>query len=325
MSEGLEGWLEEQVKAARVREQRPGPDSRRVNAAERRAFAEVLHKLQDHPEPRYTEEQIREGLLSEGMKEALVEFLDAWRYCPVSAASSPSRQCLEDAAAQLLDTLAGPLACAIRKPAGVGADGGIRPSQQARGARGTPGVSADSDGNQQPLGGDADGRDRVREDSKTRTHVAEGGSGQGAGSAPLGQFQVCECQHLLRDHGPDGCAYKSYCGCNRVRALACGVYAPPSSTQHPSGGQEAPKIERTSELLHECANAVAASRKEGCSEWATACSVIAAIERTWDGRSAQAERERIGGQEGGVEEGADCDCDLWQWPGHRFDCERGKA
>lgn len=53
---------------------------------------------------------------------------------------------------------------------------------------------------------------------------------------------------------------------------------------------ERPRIERTSELLHECADAVA--RSKGDSEWATACNVIAAIERVWDARSAQAERER---------------------------------
>jgi hypothetical protein len=37
--------------------------------------------------------------------ETVVDFLGAWRYCPVSEASNPSRACLEDAAKQLLDAL----------------------------------------------------------------------------------------------------------------------------------------------------------------------------------------------------------------------------
>lgn len=45
-------------------------------------------------------------LKGERARDAVVEFLDAWRYCPVSQASSSSRPCLEDAAGQLLDSLA---------------------------------------------------------------------------------------------------------------------------------------------------------------------------------------------------------------------------
>lgn len=37
--------------------------------------------------------------------DVVVDFLDAWRFCPVSGASSPTRSCLEDEAAQLLDAL----------------------------------------------------------------------------------------------------------------------------------------------------------------------------------------------------------------------------
>jgi hypothetical protein len=35
----------------------------------------------------------------------VVDFLDAWRHCPVSTASTPSHSCLEDAATQLVDAL----------------------------------------------------------------------------------------------------------------------------------------------------------------------------------------------------------------------------
>lgn len=36
----------------------------------------------------------------------VVDFLDAWRYCPLATSPTPSRQCLEDTAQQLLDALA---------------------------------------------------------------------------------------------------------------------------------------------------------------------------------------------------------------------------
>jgi hypothetical protein len=38
--------------------------------------------------------------------EVVVDFLDAWRYCPVSSSAASSRQCLEDSARQLLAALA---------------------------------------------------------------------------------------------------------------------------------------------------------------------------------------------------------------------------
>lgn len=37
--------------------------------------------------------------------DTVVEFLDAWRFCPVSTAANPSQDCLEDAAQQLLAAL----------------------------------------------------------------------------------------------------------------------------------------------------------------------------------------------------------------------------
>jgi hypothetical protein len=44
-------------------------------------------------------------------KRAAIDFLDAWRFCPVSDSPTASRECLEDAATQLLDALgeAGPV------------------------------------------------------------------------------------------------------------------------------------------------------------------------------------------------------------------------
>jgi len=37
--------------------------------------------------------------------QAIVDFLDSWRYCPVSSSPNRARQCLEDAAGQLLTAL----------------------------------------------------------------------------------------------------------------------------------------------------------------------------------------------------------------------------
>lgn len=45
---------------------------------------------------------------SEGERvQVVVDFLSSWRFCPVSSAATPSRDCLEDAARQLLDALDG--------------------------------------------------------------------------------------------------------------------------------------------------------------------------------------------------------------------------
>ena len=38
--------------------------------------------------------------------QVVVDFLEAWRYCPVASSPNPARQCLEDAAGQLLAALA---------------------------------------------------------------------------------------------------------------------------------------------------------------------------------------------------------------------------
>ena len=38
-------------------------------------------------------------------------------------------------------------------------------------------------------------------------------------------------------------------------------------------------LPRSDELVSECANAVATARREGRSEWSTACSVLSAVER----------------------------------------------
>jgi hypothetical protein len=41
-------------------------------------------------------------------RQVVIDFLDAWRFCPVASSPNPSRQCLENAADQLLDALAVP-------------------------------------------------------------------------------------------------------------------------------------------------------------------------------------------------------------------------
>lgn len=38
-------------------------------------------------------------------QQVVVDFLDAWRYCPVSSSPNPSRRCLENTAEQLLAAL----------------------------------------------------------------------------------------------------------------------------------------------------------------------------------------------------------------------------
>jgi uncharacterized protein (DUF433 family) len=98
----------------------------------------VLLTQQVEEEPRYTLEQAR----GEEAKRAVVDFLDAWRFCPVSRADSPARLCLEDAAGQLLAALTGAL---TQLPVGVGADPARPSSREARRAGGNPHVSADSD------------------------------------------------------------------------------------------------------------------------------------------------------------------------------------
>lgn len=45
------------------------------------------------------------GRLVDDPQKVIVDFLDSWRFCPVSEASDPSRSCLEDAASQLLAAL----------------------------------------------------------------------------------------------------------------------------------------------------------------------------------------------------------------------------
>lgn len=47
-----------------------------------------------------------ERLTGEKAHAVVVDFLDSWRYCPVSEAPAASRSCLEDAAKQLLAALA---------------------------------------------------------------------------------------------------------------------------------------------------------------------------------------------------------------------------
>jgi hypothetical protein len=46
-----------------------------------------------------------EDLFDEQAKSVIVDFLDSWRFCPVSQVSAPARSCLEDAAKQLLAAL----------------------------------------------------------------------------------------------------------------------------------------------------------------------------------------------------------------------------
>jgi hypothetical protein len=124
-------------------------------------------------EPRYTLEQVREGLLSHGARVAAAQ-------ADAEARRDKSRTYPSTAAIKAaLDHF-------TQQPAGVGAD---EPSEQdplspaTDGAAQSPAaVSADSDGNHQPLGGDADADQQARTAS-VRRHVAGGGSGQGAGSA----------------------------------------------------------------------------------------------------------------------------------------------
>jgi hypothetical protein len=118
-----------------------------------------------------------------------------------------------------------------QQPVGVGADPARRSSREARGAGDNSHVSADSDGNQQPLGGDADADERGNPQTP-RPHVAEGGSGQGAGSALHDLYDI---EHAIwrganrdepaPDHWPDW-------------LIGAALAVDDLLTQHPSGGQE---------------------------------------------------------------------------------------
>jgi hypothetical protein len=44
--------------------------------------------------------------VGEEARGVVVDFLDSWRFCPVSEAATSSRSCLEDAATQLLEAAA---------------------------------------------------------------------------------------------------------------------------------------------------------------------------------------------------------------------------
>jgi uncharacterized protein (DUF433 family) len=102
----------------------------------------------NHPESRYTEEQIREGLLSDGAKVALYDA--NLRYQNVDP-----REQSEDGWTEALLT-----------------------------------AVADHFFSQQPLGGDADDGDRLRQSGTSRSHVAEGGPSQGAGSALTRTYEL---------------------------------------------------------------------------------------------------------------------------------------
>lgn len=216
--------------------------------------------MSDHPEPRYTEEQIREASNKLGITERLIREI---------------------------------LAHFTQQPVGVGAEA-CPESVAASGSGAQPPLSADSDGNQQVEEAARELQERAEsyaEDTGIPSAYRDAaeivrarfGNQQPLGGGERRLLEVARTtmdlsRHSLPPHISEADHGRAY--------LLLSVLIERAS-QHPSGGQEAPKIERTSELLHECANAVATSRKEGRSEWATACSVIAAIERNWDGRNAK--------------------------------------
>lgn len=108
-----------------------------------------------------------------------------------------------------------------QQPAGIGA------AAPASSAAEVPG-SADSDGNQQPLGGDADVVQQAG-NASVRRQVAGGGSGQGAGSA-LQQLRE-EILKICDGVGKVGSAYDA-------ADIIWEKVSPHLATQHPSGGQE---------------------------------------------------------------------------------------
>jgi len=132
----------------------------------------VVLAQQVEEEPRYTLEQVREGLLSaEALNAAEVQRQAGRRAATIVNAA---------------------LVHFTQQPAGVGA--GLVPSQEFHSAPGdpvaAPRVSADSDGNHQPLGGRQDDVLEVVEEvgaalESQKEHVDKPGApGQGAGSAP---------------------------------------------------------------------------------------------------------------------------------------------
>jgi hypothetical protein len=55
-------------------------------------------------------------------RKVIVDFLDSWRFCPVSTASAPARSCFEDAATQLLAALACCSTQPVPVPSGASGD-----------------------------------------------------------------------------------------------------------------------------------------------------------------------------------------------------------
>jgi hypothetical protein len=181
-------------------------------------------------EPRFTLEQVRAGLLSKAAVasawEQVLEEIQPEDVLPESRGKDRTRE-----------VIAAALVHFTQQPAGVGAGRMARPSREARGARENPVISADSDGNQQPLGGDAD-RDRQGNPAEERQHVAGGGSAQQGGLA-LAEFDASNSVRFCRR-----CNEEEGAGVGDVdrACAACGVEVAPfiyvPLTQLPSDGQE---------------------------------------------------------------------------------------
>jgi hypothetical protein len=211
--------------------------------------AALLRRIADHfdqqvgEEPRYTLEQVKEGLMREVAR----------------LSASPPAVLLSDGGYQRgrgdeRGTWLAALDHFTQQPVGVGAKDcwrceGSGEAWSIAGERrtttgpcpdceGTGKASADSDGNQQPLGGDADAESR-RDDHRSATSavVAGGGSGQGAGSGSA-LIRCKRCGMVAGEAGevdPFGPWRKSGC-------IGGGEHGPTETTisiQHPSGGQEA--------------------------------------------------------------------------------------
>lgn len=75
-----------------------------VIAAGEKWFPVVPKARAEAAEQRVRELEERLALSGDDVR-AVMDFLDSWRFCPVSSAEKPAAQCLEDAAKQLLDAL----------------------------------------------------------------------------------------------------------------------------------------------------------------------------------------------------------------------------
>lgn len=204
-------YTEEEVALHRELATMLGPRKPREGVSANDHWIAEVGKLLIERDERYTEEQIREGLLSQrerAGRAACSNFcLKGTEHAIWSKLTESERAGWEDNGKTVVEAV---LAHFTQQPVGVGADARAYSAKECTG-------SADSDGNHQPLGGGSDGG--------SQRGIAEGG-----GSGPLSD----DDRARLR-----GIAYQVEMNFSRDDAIRDARFLRKlASTQHPSGGQE---------------------------------------------------------------------------------------